>query len=557
MKETTVRYWRYVIPTVLLLMLLLSCKDAFDVQPPQVEILSPPDGSQAIGDVQIIVRATDANLSKVLVYVDDQFIHESTEDSFGFTYTMPDSSKHTIKARATDHRGNWGAASIMVNPVAELQITSTPSGAKVWLDWQETGDTTNCVLTDVKPGLHTVKLTKPGYFDWEDTVTAVYKQRAKVEATLVADIGAILVTSTPTGAAVWIDGQSSGYTTDCVVPNVPTGSRIVRLTKTDYYDWEDTVLVALGDTAIVDATLTFNPYPNTVIDSIVFADYSYPYALAWSATNNRLYCALNSNDQVAIIDCATNNIIGTVGVGDEPTALTWNETNNRIYCANYKSDNVTVIDGASGTYITTVPVGDYPRALAWNGTNNKIYCANYLAKSVTVIDGATSQVLSTITLSGEPSALAWARTGNRLYCAHYPTQLAVIDGGSDQVLTTISSVGGASLAWDEADNRMYCGDGTEVWVVDCASNSVITTIGGLGDDLAALVWNSANNKVYCAHADYTCDLEVIDCQTNSIVDSLNDVCYYSRGLAYNSLLNRVYTTWYSVPRGKVRVIGAR
>ncbi|MBM3332750.1 PEGA domain-containing protein [candidate division WOR-3 bacterium] len=554
------RHWRRVIPEVLLLTLLLGCKDAFDVQPPQVEILSPPDGAQVVGDVQIIVRAADANLSKVLVYVDDLFVHESTEDSFGFTYTMPDSNKHIVKARATDRRGNWGTASIMVNPVAELQITSTPSGAKVWLDWQETGDTTNCVLTDVKPGQHTVKLTKPGYFDWEDTVTAVYKQRVQVAATLVADIGAILVTSTPTGAAVWIDGRSSGYATNCVVPNVPTGNRIVRLTKTDYYDWEDTVSVALGDTAIVDATLTSNPYPNTVIDSIVFADYSSPWALAWNATNNRLYCALARVDQVAVIDCANNNVVGTVGVGNDPRALVWNETNNRIYSANDSSNNLTVIDGASGAYVTTIAVGHYPRALAWNGTSNRIYCANRDDDSVSVIDGAQNTVVATVAVGDGPRALCFNPQDGKVYCANYNSNsVSVIDGATNSVTATVSvGRGPYALCYNSKNNRVYCAnaDGGSVSVIDGATNSVITTVGGVGNP-TALVWNSANNKVYCTEGYNNDHLKVMDCPTNSVVDSLDNMTYDSYGLAYNALQNRVYVTYSYGSLEMVRVVGAR
>jgi YVTN family beta-propeller protein len=560
-----VRYWRCVIPMILLLTLLLNCKDAFDVQAPQVEVLSPMDGSQAVGDVQIVVRARDANLSKVLVYMDDQFIHESTEDSFGFVYNIPDSNKHTIKARATDRRGNWGVASIMVNPVAELQITSVPSGANVWLNGQETGDTTDCLLTDVKPGLHTVKLTKPGCFDWEDTVTVVYKQRAKVEATLVADVGSVQVSSSPTGATVWLDGQNTGNNTNCTISDVPTGLHTLKLTKTDYWDWQDTVTVTLGGTSARDATLTPNPYPDSLIAAITLGDYYNPCALAWNSTNNRIYCANSGKDNVSVIDCVTNQVVSTVSTGSYPCAIAWNPMNNLVYVANKNSDNVTVFDAATNAYVTTIRVCyvtgyDEPVDVVCNPTGNKVYCSRDgygSADTIVVISGATNQVVARIPIENGAGALEWNATNNKLYTGS-SYKVTVIDGTTDQVVTTVSVPGFVDgFAWNETNNAIYCSHGGTMSVIDGANNQLITTISSVGSDVKAIVWNRANNKIY--GADLSTDkLVIIDCWTNSVVARLDAICYTTRGLAYDAQGNRIYATYNNTSgTGRVMVVGAR
>ena len=63
--------------------------------------------------------------------------------------------------------------------------------------------------------------------------------------------------------------------------------------------------------------------------------------------------------------------------GSDPYALCYNPTNNKVYCANDSSDNVTVIDGATDSVIATVTAGSDPCALCYNPTDNKVYCANY------------------------------------------------------------------------------------------------------------------------------------------------------------------------------------
>ena len=51
------------------------------------------------------------------------------------------------------------------NYAASLQISSSPTGAKVFLNEVDTGYETNALITDILPGLYTIRLTKAGYKD--------------------------------------------------------------------------------------------------------------------------------------------------------------------------------------------------------------------------------------------------------------------------------------------------------------------------------------------------------------------------------------------------------
>jgi len=86
-----------------------------------------------------------------------------------------------------------------------------------------------------------------------------------------------------------------------------------------------------------------------------------------------------------VIDGAADTVITTVTVGDRPCVLAYSPTNNKVYCANNNSDNVTVIDGAADTVITTITVGDGPGAFACNPVQNRTYVANQYSSNISVI----------------------------------------------------------------------------------------------------------------------------------------------------------------------------
>jgi YVTN family beta-propeller protein len=133
------------------------------------------------------------------------------------------------------------------------------------------------------------------------------------------------------------------------------------------------------------------------------------------------------NNDVAVIDGATNAIITTIPVGSRPYALVHNPTDNKIYCASEYGGTITVIDCTINAVITTLPVGGYPYALLYNLTNNKVYCVNTLNNDVAVIDGATNAIITTIPVGHEPCALTWNSVQNRVYAAnHHSSSISVI-----------------------------------------------------------------------------------------------------------------------------------
>jgi hypothetical protein len=86
-----------------------------------------------------------------------------------------------------------------------IQVNSSPTGAKIFLDGSDTGKVTNTTLTDIAAGSHAIKLTKDGYTNSEQSVSVTAGQTAQVNITLAKDT--ITVTQ-PSGKTIWTFGGS-------------------------------------------------------------------------------------------------------------------------------------------------------------------------------------------------------------------------------------------------------------------------------------------------------------------------------------------------------------
>lgn len=69
-----------------------------------------------------------------------------------------------------------------------------------------------------------------------------------VSAVETRTTGNVMVYSSPTGASILIDGVYSG-TTPGTVYGVPTGTHILRLSLSGYYDYEGSIYIVAGQTA--------------------------------------------------------------------------------------------------------------------------------------------------------------------------------------------------------------------------------------------------------------------------------------------------------------------
>ena len=134
-------------------------------------------------------------------------------------------------------------------------VYSTPPGASVYLDDVYKRDT-NCTLSEVAVGPHSIKLTKSGYFDETRKVSVSVRRTTLLYVNLIVcpRYGSIDISSDPSGAKVCVDGNYKGETPKNI-SKVVVGNHTIKLTKLHYDDVIRNVSVFVGETNTLNVPL--------------------------------------------------------------------------------------------------------------------------------------------------------------------------------------------------------------------------------------------------------------------------------------------------------------
>ncbi|MGB3458852.1 MAG: PEGA domain-containing protein [Halobacteriota archaeon] len=220
--------------------------------------------SQATGSIKVTSSPSGAK-----IYV-DTYLGWSSKGQTPNTITSVSPGDYTIKLTLAGYQ-DWtkevqvkGGSTTNVHATlsqatGSVSVTSTPSGASISFDGVPISGITPYTIPNAEPGDHTIKLTLAGYQDWTETVSVTAGKTVKVSATLASISGSATITSTPSGAAIYVKsylGDSYIGKTPHTDTAVPPGDYTIKLTLAGYQDWTKEVQVKGGETAYVHATLT-------------------------------------------------------------------------------------------------------------------------------------------------------------------------------------------------------------------------------------------------------------------------------------------------------------
>jgi hypothetical protein len=140
-------------------------------------------------------------------------------------------------------------------------ITSNPPGASVYANGVYVGQTragSPLVFSQVTPGSYSVLLSKAGYQDYTANVQIQAGQNYDFTVTLTPvsnpTTGSISVTSSPTGAEVYLNNEFKGLS-PLTLDSLSPGSYIVILRLNGYQDWQSSAQVTAGQNTQLSATL--------------------------------------------------------------------------------------------------------------------------------------------------------------------------------------------------------------------------------------------------------------------------------------------------------------
>lgn len=146
-----------------------------------------------------------------------------------------------------------------------IEVTSVPTGAAVFLDGTNTGDTTDTVLTDVAAGLHVIRLVRTGFtVAPESILVQVEAERIGAAAfvlSLLDETGSIAVLSDPAGATILLDGLETGTVTPDTLAGIGVGPHAVMVDLAGYVSDPETVHVDVTADQVVLAEFTLSEPP--------------------------------------------------------------------------------------------------------------------------------------------------------------------------------------------------------------------------------------------------------------------------------------------------------
>jgi len=146
-----------------------------------------------------------------------------------------------------------------VKPITKLiRIETSPTNAAIYINGSYKG--TSPLTTQLEEGTHTIEARKDGYETKSQTKTigTQTKDLSRTETitiTLEKETGSVYITSTPSGATIYLNG-SYKETTPKTMEGLELGTYTIRLTKTDYEDKTETVQIEKGKTKEIEIKLT-------------------------------------------------------------------------------------------------------------------------------------------------------------------------------------------------------------------------------------------------------------------------------------------------------------
>lgn len=165
---------------------------------------------------------------------------------------------------------------LVVSSTGNINITSIPSGAEIWIDGTQqmvdsTPVVTPVIIQGVSIGIHSVILRKTGYNDHITDVTINADQTTNLDVVLNPMEGCILFDSNPQGAQIWIDTTqdnvaNTGFITPQLICDLGLGTHAYKLVLSGYEDSIGTIVLGVGQGASISKTMVPACIPNWVCE---------------------------------------------------------------------------------------------------------------------------------------------------------------------------------------------------------------------------------------------------------------------------------------------------
>ena len=230
-----------------------------------------------------------------------------------------------------------------------------------------------------------------------------------------------------------------------------------------------------------------------------------------------------------------------------------NSATNKMYSGLFGS--VTVTDLATRLAVRAVQIPALTiRALVANPLTNRIYVVGDGTELV-IIDGNSDQLLTTVTLPySSHFGITLDAQLNRLYISNYSdASVTVVDTATNQVLGSLEVVPGPwGVAVNSATHALYVASGGtqanvfpaipgQVSVIDPTSNPPTLVAAVPAPEARGIAFNPTSNKIYVARWRSTSDVAVINAANFAQITTLGIDRALSFAVNPDPTVNQVYT----------------
>ncbi len=300
-----------------------------------------------------------------------------------------------------------------------------------------------------------------------------------------------------------------------------------------------------------------------MVDTIVRLGHN-PAELLYVPGENKLYVSTRQN-RLLVLDCATYETIANIPThGNTPCAAygVWNWRRDKIYYSfNIRPDSIMVIDASADTVLKWIPFAGVSPLVAYVSSTDRVYLAD---RDLYVLDCAADTWVRVIPPQPDDhfGFVWWDSVGNKVYVGsgwNAPDLLMAYSCENDSLVARFSS--GTAHPYDmvfNTDRRKAYVQGFwgGVSAIDTRADTLIRTYRGRW--LCDGVWNSVEDKVYMRADTDSGTIYVIDCASDSVVRKIwgDWVRYVVEDLCWAPWSNLLYVAWGS-GRHFVSVIDCR
>jgi len=261
-------------------------------------------------------------------------------------------------------------------------------------------------------------------------------------------------------------------------------------------------IATFGDIALVSQDqagtvgrldLTSSTFTNSIFTGGI------PAYLTFNASGSTAYVANFTNNNVGIIDVATNTQTDVIPVNADPLPVAISHDGARLFVTT-DANRLYKIDLSTKTVVDSLDLPATSHHLLTHPNDTLVYVATRDGGTVLEVNQLTMAVLRTFSVGGRPQGMALSTNGTELYVANEVSNVLHIITLSSGAITNVPLTSGGEGMALASDGKLYIGEvfAGFIEVVDPATRTVVRTItvGGTPREVAA---DPARNQVLVAN----------------------------------------------------------